>query len=71
MRKKHFSLSCFVVTTIDITIVHYMSMHHSKIHHFPGDKIFTLFIQKSYLDILEQCCGTVTIYYGSGSGSDF
>jgi hypothetical protein len=19
----------------------------------------------------EQCCGTVTIYYGSGSGSDF
>ncbi len=22
-------------------------------------------------DAVKQCCGTVTIYYGSGSGSDF
>jgi hypothetical protein len=24
-----------------------------------------------YFVSLNQCCGTVTIYYGSGSGSDF
>jgi hypothetical protein len=24
-----------------------------------------------YKSIIKQCCATVTIYYGSGSGSDF